>query len=384
MMKKKILLIANEGQRGGAANALLSLAEGLKDDYEPIILFGKPGPLSDLCKENNIKFEVIKFLPFRTVAGPTKLKKYAKICLFPILYLRYFLTNHIALKKINKIIDMNEISLIHTNTNRDDFGAVLAKKFNIPHVWHIREIDNIPYKCYSFRPKRFSYINKNATKLIMISKFVAEAYIEKGLDKDKMQIVYDGIKIRPDFHKTYSDKGLKIVILGAITEGKNQMVALDALRILPKTISEKISLDMFGEGNEYADMIRQKANEYRLSKVSVNSFRDDVKSILSEYDVGLSCAVAEGFGISTVEFMTNKLVTVVTDTGASPEIVTDDSGFVYKLGNAKQLGDIIINIYNMNKNNKAKWGEKAYQRAKNFSDKKYIEKIKKIYSELIG
>lgn len=383
-MKKKILLIANEGQRGGAANALLSLAEGLKDEYEPIILFGKSGPLSRLCEEKGINFKIVKFLPFRTVAGPSKLKKYVKIGLFPVLFLRYFLTNHIALKKIEKIIDMNKVSLIHTNTNRDDFGAMLAKKYGIPHVWHIREIDNMPYKCYSFRPRRFDYINRNATKLIMISKFVAEAYIEKGLDAKRMQIIYDGIKIRSNFHKTYSDNGLKIIILGAITEGKNQMLAIEALKMLPNAISKKINLDIYGEGNEYAEMIRQKVKEYRLPRVSVNSFNEDIGSIIPRYDLGLSCAVAEGFGISTVEFMTNKLVTVVTNTGASPEIVTNDSGFVYKLNDAKQLSDIIVNIYDMNEKNKAEWGEKAYQRSKKFSDKKYVEEVKKVYSELIG
>ena len=188
MAKKKILLIANEGQEGGAANALKVLAKGLKRDYHPIILMDRPGPLSFFCEKNKIDFVILKFLPFRTVEGPTRSKKYAKIICFPILLLRYFLINWVALKKIEKSINMEEISLIHTNTNRDDFGAMLAKRFNIPHVWHIREIDNMPYRCFSFRPRRFSYINKNATRLVMISEFVAKEYAKKETATSQSEI----------------------------------------------------------------------------------------------------------------------------------------------------------------------------------------------------
>lgn len=383
-MKKKILLIANEGQEGGAANALKILAEGLKDDYQPIVLMERPGPLSRFCEENKIDFRIIKFSPFRTVAGPSKLKKYFKMLLFPLYFLRYYFTNMAALRRINKIFDMSDISLIHTNTNRDDFGAMLAKKFNIPHVWHIREVDNVPYKCFSFRPRRFNYINDNATKLIMISEFVAEAYAKEGLDRDKMQVVYDGIKIRPDFQKTYSSQGLRMIILGAITAGKGQMTAVEAIRRLPKELQQNIHLDMFGHESEYAEQIQAKVKEYGLSEVSIHQFRDGINSTLSGYDLGLSCAVAEGFGLSTVEYMSNKLITVVTDTGASPEIVTKNSGFVYKLGDASQLSDIIVSVYNMNQKAKEKWGEQAYQRAKFFSEKEYVKGIKEIYSELIG
>lgn len=383
-MKKKILLIANEGQEGGAANALKFLAEGLKDEFHPIILMERLGPLSRFCEEKEIDFRVIKFLPFRIVAGPTRFKKYAKICRFPLIFIRHYLINWIALKRVSQMIDMKEVSLIHTNTNRDDFGAMLAKKFGIPHVWHIREIDNIPYKCFSLRPRRFKFMNNNAAKLIMISEFVARAYAKEGLDRKKMKVVHDGIKIIPEFSKSYSNRGLKIVILGAITEGKGQMTAIEALRSLPQNIRQNIRLDLFGHGSEYADQIRERVNAYGLSNVSINQFRDDIGSILHGYDVGLSCAVAEGFGLSTVEYMSNKLLTIVTDAGASPEIVTKESGFIYKTGNASQLSDIITYVYNMNQKDKTEWGDRAYQRAKSFSEKENVRNIKKIYRELIG
>ena len=384
MAKKKILLIANEGQEGGAANALKVLAKGLKRDYHPIILMDRPGPLSFFCEKNKIDFVILKFSPFRTVEGPTALKKYAKIVCFPILFLRHFLTNWVALNKIEKSINMEEISLIHTNTNRDDFGAMLAKRFNIPHVWHIREIDNMPYKCFSFRPRRFSYINKNATRLVMISEFVAKEYVKKGLGRNRMRVVHDGIKIKSDFDKSYSDNGLKIIILGAITEGKGQMTAVGALKLLPREISRNITLDMFGFGSEYAEKIKIAAKEYGLFGISVYPFRDDIGSVLPKYDVGLSCAAAEGFGLSTVEYMENKLVTVVTNTGASPEIIIDGSGFTYEFGDAKQLSDIITYIYKMNKKQKAEWGEKAYRRSRDFSDEKHVAGIIEVYDELIG
>ena len=51
---------------------------------------------------------------------------------------RYILGLHLAIHKIEKSIDFSTVDIIHSNLKIIDIVTILAKKYNIPHIWHIR------------------------------------------------------------------------------------------------------------------------------------------------------------------------------------------------------------------------------------------------------
>ena len=51
-----------------------------------------------------------------------------------------FLLGGITQRRVMKLpIDFSTIDIVHSNTNRQDIGAFIARKHNIKHVWHVRE-----------------------------------------------------------------------------------------------------------------------------------------------------------------------------------------------------------------------------------------------------
>ena len=61
---------------------------------------------------------------------------------FPIKYIvlviKYWCGRFWAVREVEKQLDIHDIDLIHSNSSREDLGALLANKYNIPLIWHIR------------------------------------------------------------------------------------------------------------------------------------------------------------------------------------------------------------------------------------------------------
>lgn len=382
MVKKKILIISNECQCGGATNSLIGLAIGLKEKYDVTILINEKGPLIKLCQENNLKYLFIKYKPFMIGEETTKFRKIIKKILFPFLKIRYIFYNKLALNKIDSLINMKEISLIHTNVNRDDFGALLSKKYNIPHIWHLREFGDVDYKCYCFRKNYIDFMNNNTDYFIAISNIIKNNFLKKGLDEQKIKVIYNGVKINVN-PKPNNSKNLNILFLGGIQESKGQIELIEALNIIPLNIQKKIKVDFYGNSaSDYKNLLLKKIKDYNLTNIFFHDYIDNVYDIMSNYNVGIMCSKCEAFGLVIVEYMINKLITIVPDTGSSQEIVTKDAGFIYHRGDYSDLANIIIKIFNMKLQDRKKIINNGYKRAINFSVLNNTKNIINLYQEL--
>ena len=51
-----------------------------------------------------------------------------------------YLKNRLLLQETKKYIDKWNIDIIHSNASNLDFGQLVANKYGIPHVWHVREM----------------------------------------------------------------------------------------------------------------------------------------------------------------------------------------------------------------------------------------------------
>ncbi len=383
MNKKRILFIANEIQVGGATKSLFYLANSLTDDYEPIILVNKEGYLTDMCNQNNIKYLILKYKPFSIGEGTTKFKRVIKKILLPILKVQYIVCNKLALKKIDKIINMQEVSIIHTNVNRDDFGALLSQKYHIPHIWHLREFGDSDYKCYFFRKNYIDFMNRNTNYFIAISNVIKDSFVKRGLEKDKIKVIYNGVKTR-DNPKPNKDKKLNILFMGGIQESKGQLELIEALNFLSKEVQKNIKVDFYGTCVlDYKNLLLNKIKEYHLENICFHDYITNIDDIMSNYNVGIMCSRSEAFGRVIVEYMTNKLITIVPNTGACPEIITKDTGFIYQYHDYKNLSNILTKIYNMSLTDRKKIIDKGYERSKCFSSENNAKNIMKLYEDVL-
>lgn len=335
----KILYVTNGDDKYGAASSLKELIELEKnvEDVEIEVLNTKKNGLNKWCDKNeitNFSFKYYESLYSKQVKWFKYLPKYfIKIIL-------YYFCNYIQLHRVEKVIDMGAIDIIHSNTSTIDFGAKLAKRNGIKHVWHLREFGKEDFNCYALRPKLYKWMNKNGGEFIAISKAIKNSWVKKGIDNKKIHVLYHGIPTKNiKINSNACDAlPLKMVFMAAIREYKGQHQVIEAINKLSKKNRKQIHLDIYGNADSaYGTYLKMLIDKYRLEDcVSLKGFSKN-KNLLSEYDIGINCSKNEGLGRFTFEYMASGLLVIASDTGANPEIINESNGIIYNYGNIESL-----------------------------------------------
>lgn len=342
-----VLIIADGDVKYGASHSLAQLAKELKSLYKINIMIVFPAGFTINNKLESVEDDIlyIHYAPFYQGIPSEKWKYPIKFIIRGILY---WVGRIRAVKEVERRIDLNTIDLIHSNSSREDLGALIASKHNKPLVWHIREFGDRDYKCYSYRKNYIDFMNENASRFIAVSDAVKAHWVKKGIVPEKIDRIYNGVSrqgISPktDYSVGQEGKGLRMVMVGNISITKGQIWAIEAIKQLHDE-DIPVTLDIFGDGaRSYEKKLRRKIREYGIEHlVKFKGYQKDIGSCLSQYDIGLMCSRDEGFGRVTVEYMMAGLCVIASDTGANPELIEDGvSGLLYQYGDISSLADAI-------------------------------------------
>lgn len=314
---------------GGSCRALCEMALKLRDGFgvEPIVVASVEDSNTKRLRDAGIEVHIVPYGSFMVSRPWVTWKVPLKWawCLF-----RYACLTPLGMHQLSREIDFSTIDLIHTNINRTDLGARLAARYDIPHIWHIREFPDLFFHSWSYRSYPGEYISKWADWVICISDAVRSHWISAfGLNQSNSCVVYDGVDSSGFIENMgYQNREIRFVIIGNIIEGKGQLEVAKAFSRLPSEVRAKSTLDMYGEGDpRYINQIHQFIDKSGLtSSIRLRGLIDDVPKVLSEYDVGITASRAEGFGRVTVEYMMAGLAVVASDTGANRELLTGADG----------------------------------------------------------
>ena len=380
----KLLMIHPErDEKYGAVHSMLEMLTRLNKNHnvEPILLISKEGLASEYCKKMNWKYYITGHANFM-IGASTKKKEIIRNLIIPLLYIRYKLKNIKAMHLAKKYIDFNEIDLIHTNTSVCDLGAKLAKKYNKPHFWHLREVGNIGYNRISLKRNYIQFMNNNTTNFIAISNAVKDKWTEMGIDANKVSVIYNGVDNDILLGKKNNDK-IKLVMTGSISKQKGQFLLIEAINKLTDEEKSKICVDFIGDGeSDYVNKLKEMVNSYNLNDtIFFLGYKKNIKELLGNYDIGLVCSKAEGFGRVAVEYMFAKLLVISSNTGALGEIIENNkTGLLFNYPSIDDLKSKISCAIN-NKDLIKKMSNNAY----NDANKKFTAEInaKNIYNNYI-
>lgn len=343
---KVLYIVGGEGNRyGSEIIAIDLLSAGKNNGIEYIVITANKGAVSESCDQLGIENYVIpfRFFVYKAILNPflnfikkTMWKTWAE-----------YLTKR-AVKVIEKTVDMKSVNLIHTNLSRDLLGGILAEKNSIPHVWHIHELYRSHYQLSFLRKNHVQWMSEHADKFIAVSKTVAEEWVESGLAKEKVKVVYNGIDLSKIAQKDMSNTTelLRLVMVGHIVPAKGQEFVIKGLSKLPTKVKEHIALDCYGEGTkEYKEQLQRLARDLDVN-LSLRGFCSDVGSVLKKYDAGINYSRGEGFGLSTVEYMAAGICPIVANTGANEELIKHGrNGFVFEYGELNTFSKLITHLY---------------------------------------
>lgn len=375
----KILYITNYDLMYGANKSLFYLMRYLKDHYnlEPYLLVPQGGDIGELCNKNNIRHLDMEFR-ISCIDENISHKLFRKMTRKVMRYIDFYKIYHEIKKRKLKF------DIIHTNSSVTDIGYFLAKKFKIPHVWHIREFAKADYSLDSiFNDKEKAKKYKKSDAVIAISNAIQTSVqnLDKGINVTK---IYNGLPIVPEYLKEYKRNSIvNFCIIGSIQEKKNQLDLIKAGELLVKNGRTNFRIYIVGDtqGEYYEKLLIYIENHKNIEKYIIwTGYIENVMLFLKNMDVGIMSSDAEAFGRVTVEYMMNYMPVIGTNTGGTSEIV-GNSGKLYYPHDIRQLSKFMSDFID-NKEQLFIYGEKARRQGILFDADSNAEEIYRLYLQI--
>ena len=166
---------------------------------------------------------------------------------------------------------------------------------------------------------------------------------------NKITRIYNGIN-RIELHRKENqfDGVLDLCIVGVISEQKNQLDILKAIKILVEEHGiTNIHLHIIGTATgSYLENIQDFIVVNNLIKyISFHGHQNNVNELLTKMNLGIMCSRDEAFGRVTIEYMVHLLPVIAANSGANPELIEPGkNGELYELYNAQDLANKIMSF----------------------------------------
>ncbi len=294
---------------------------------------------------------------------------------------------------VKKQLGKTKVDLVYSNTLAVMFGALYAKRFRLPHLWHVHEIIEHPKviaRSYPKLVKRFSTVavfNSFATQNFMLSQLPSLARISQvvhnGIDRPQPKGNRD--EVRSKLFKADKDT-VVIALVGRISRWKGQKLLAEAFSKMKSSVNRK--LVFVGSAPPGQDIFEQELREtvshFGLTdKTEMIAFTDDVWSIWDAIDIAVVPSTEpEPFGLVAIEAMLAKKPVVGANHGGLVEIIREgETGNFFTPGNAVELAERLDALADSEALRKS-FGDNGFEVAtKHFSQKSYADAFVEIFSK---
>lgn len=381
----RVVFFSRSGRLYGDNKALLNIFDGFKGfGIKPIVVVSESGPFLAELENRNIEYIQVKY-SFNIY--PNINNGIRDIVLYLPRLLRMFYFNRKAFKSLQEKLRFIKPDIIHTNVGPIDLGFKLAEKFNIPHIWHLREYQDLDFDMSIFPSKEVFLRRLKRSYAITITNGVLKHF---NLDQRKSpfnsKVIYDGVLSKSETRDYYSGIKRNYLFVGRIEEAKGIDLLIDAIGILKNKEGISVNLDIAGEGNlTYVSNLKQKIREQNLEdNINFLGYRTDIGILMNEAKALIVPSRYEGFGFITVEAMFNNCLVIGRNTGGTKEILefnnlgllfNDQQELVDKIREVEQNGSNYFKLRILDAHSEA---TKLYSKERN------IEQILEFYKEILN
>lgn len=246
--------------------------------------------------------------------------------------------------ELAEFVRRNRIEIIHAHLARDyPLAALAAKLSDTPFVLTRHVL--FPLK----RVQKF--ILKQVSGIIAPSNAIADSLKHQNLfSPDKITTVHYGIDLERFSHAGKSpNKNFTVGTIGHLAPIKGHDVFIRAAAMVLKK-RQDICFVIVGEdksdnGENRRQLERQIAESGWQSKIELAGWTDDVRPFLQKFDLFVSAARAEAFGLVMVEAMLFEIPVVATRSEGASEIIEDGaSGILVPNEDAETLAKAILDL----------------------------------------
>lgn len=295
-------------------NILLNL---LKNGIKPLVIL--PDTKGLFVELNRLGIDVIT-LNYRNATFPP-LRCFKDYLLFLPRTLGRIWLNLKVIPQLECIVKNFSPDIIHSNVSVVDIGYVVAKKNNIPHIFHLREYAKL-CKLYHFYGEGgfIKLLNLNNSYSISITKDVKK-YYKQALNANAV-VIYDGVM--PKNRIRFNDKKEPyFLFVGRLEKIKGVKELIEQYAVFVKIKQQtNIKLKIAGDSLDYnykealSLLVKTLGVE---DKVEFLGQRKDVYDLMYNAYALFVPSYSEGFGFITAEAMFNGCLVVGRDTAGTKE-----------------------------------------------------------------
>ena len=349
-----------------------------KSKFEPLVLYRKKKYLVLKLEEQNIyiKNDKIVFLRNKFKRSNSLLHKFidffpgSKTLIDSILSFCevIFLVQFILIKKID---------ILHTNHGVNfDRAAIIAGILTRRKIFaHFRGLSTLG--------KLDVGLSKFVKKIICISDFTKQEYINCGIKEDKCITIHNGVDLNKfAFTGDKRNTFLNVGSIGRLEFWKGQHILLRAIPIIVETIKNvRFTIVVNNRNNNLIKL----AHELQIEKyIKFLDVVQNIEEIFCKFNIFVHTSIKpEPFGRVIIEAMAMGLPVISTNIGGPKEIIRDGyDGFLLPPGDSIVLAEKVIYLID-NPEIRYQVGRKALITVKeHFDIKKTTKKIEDLYNSL--
>ena len=311
---KIFCILSTSSLTGGSSLSFVQYCTEInkKEDVNLVVSVPCKGPAYDFLKSQNIKTEIVP-VRFNIYPKATKIN----FLLTPIKLIGNLLQNKKLERILLDIVKRHKPDIIYTNIGVVNIGYNVAKRLHIPHVYHLREYQDLDFGM-KIIPSRHRFIeNLQNSYTICITKGIQEHF---NLTNNKnSRVIYDGLLT--SCKKGNDNREKTFLFVGRLAREKNPFDVIRAFNNFYKT-NKEYKLLLAGSAIsecEYTTLLKYCKENNIEEKVCFLGERNDIDNLMQTAYAVIVASEFEGFGRVTTEAMLNGCLVIGRNTTGTKE-----------------------------------------------------------------
>ena len=289
-----------------------------------------------------------------------------------------------SLIQIIKILKKERPAIIHTNVGIIHEGFWAARIMHIPHVWHLREYQDIDWGYYIYPTKRLFCKLLQHSHVVAISNSV-KLYFKLN-DQPKAHTIYNGVCNNKSVLDIKKNKEAYFLSACTIAENKGIKDIILAFAKFYKSHAEYKLYIVGDDNNYYAQQLKQLVNDLSLPSHIIfmgYKLKNEVYEYMQSAKALIVASYHEAFGRMTAEAAFNRTIAIGRNTGGTKEIL-DAIGGVSFDGDYHNLAEKMNSVHNLSEEEYNIIAETAQKIAcEKYSIENNTKQILNLYNNLI-
>ncbi len=228
----------------------------------------------------------------------------------------------------------------------------------------------------------FNYLFKKSTKVVSLGGRLTDI-IRKVTGPKKICVLPNAVNIPEQAPERDNTTGVvKFLFVGRFALNKGINILAEAVKELnAEGYEQKLEFNLVGKG----PLFDEYKTKYPFANLHFLGFADDdrLNELYRTNDIFVLPTLFEGMPTVVLEAMAHRMPVIVTDVGATRELVDEQNGFIIEKNNVRSLKDAIIRFTRMPQSEKNIMFENSYQKVKgNFTWDKVAERHYQLFREL--